>query len=120
MVKKLNTKKKVQKKSLSNFIMSEKFDYPVLENTKNYSSRVSCISQLDKEFRAFLARTLKTIRREPHWFEVYKNGGRYTLFCDFNYANRNWELNAYWDDNNNIPPSWFMIRNSISAILGIE
>ena len=109
-----------QTRSLSDLVMAEKFDYPVLENTINHTSRNSCIDKLDEKFESFFLRTSKTIRREPHWFEVYKNGGRYTLFCDYNYAKRHWELNIYWDDNNNIPPSWFMLRNSISAILGTE
>ena len=109
-----------QSKSLFELVMAEQFDYPVLENTTNYTSRLSCIDKLDEKFDKFFVGNPKTIRREPHWFEVYQNGGRYVLVCDYNYDKRHWELNVYWDDNNNIPPRWFMLRNSIDAILGTE
>ena len=112
------TREQAQIKSLSDFVIAEQFDYPVLENTINYTSRISCIDTLDEEFEEFFAQRRKIIRREPHWVEVYKNGGRYIIFCDYNYATRFWELNVYWDDNNHIPPRWFMLRNSINAILG--
>ena len=106
-----------QTRTMSDVVMAEQFDYPVLENTTNYTNRISCLDKLDDQFEDSLKRTSKTIKRELHWLEIYKNGGRYILFCDYNYVKLYWELNTYWDDNNNIPPSWFMVRNSINAML---
>ena len=110
----------LQPNRLADLVREEQFDYPVLRKTTTYPDRNACLKKLSSEFRAWLKQKVKVTRREPHWLEVYVNEGRNILLCDYNYSTQTWDLKIYWDSNNNIPPRWFMLRNSLDFILREE
>ena len=44
---------------MSDVVMAEQFDYPVLENTTNYTNRSSCLDKLDDQLGKLFRKTIK-------------------------------------------------------------
>ena len=97
--------------SLAELINAEVSEYPTLVSSIDYVSRTECILALSEIYDASLNDGIYAISRMDFWLDRYIEPGREIYICDGAI------LNAYYDDDNEVPVRWRMVRTSVDIIL---